>query len=448
MPKKELFLEIQGRVIDHLGIAMYQNAVNAVAELIANSWDADAPQVEILIPDLSDPTDFEITVKDTGVGMAFKECQDYFLKVGRNRRAQFGSDKSKKGRPVLGRKGIGKFAGFGIANVILVDTTSEETGEHTVFKLDIEQLRKDDSGTIRKPIEIVSAEPPNKSQIGNHGTTIKLQDIKRSRRIGLESFAIKMSRRFLLTQMYDEKFEIKINSKKIPDSFTESFEYVFPKNYDKSEQPSQLIIQDGWGIEELSPGKLIKWRMGFFKDPIEEEELRGIAVFTKGKLSQKPFLFNLSGGISGQHGIEYLTGQVIADFVDEGAIDLIATERQRINWESDDGEMIQKWGQGRIKQLTRIWKGKRAQKRQAQLEDKVSGFKDRLDRFKTHERQTVKKALMKVASIPALSDEQLKDLGEAMLLSWESGRLRDLIQDISDSEDMDECGGRESLDQF
>src|SRR3989339_1886521 len=153
MPKKELFHEIQGRVIDHLGIAMYQNAVNAVAELIANSWDADAPQVEILIPDLSDPTDFEITVKDTGVGMAFKECQDYFLKVGRNRRAQFGSDKSKKGRPVLGRKGIGKFAGFGIANVILVDTTSEETGEHTVFKLDIEQLRKDDSGTIRKPIE-------------------------------------------------------------------------------------------------------------------------------------------------------------------------------------------------------------------------------------------------------------------------------------------------------
>ena len=40
--RKKLYLEFHGRVIEHLGIQMYQSPVNAIAELIANSWDADA----------------------------------------------------------------------------------------------------------------------------------------------------------------------------------------------------------------------------------------------------------------------------------------------------------------------------------------------------------------------------------------------------------------------
>ncbi len=49
-----------------------------------------------------------------------------------------------KKRPVLGRKGIGKFAGFGISDVIRVETTSGKTGERTIFELDINTLRSDE----------------------------------------------------------------------------------------------------------------------------------------------------------------------------------------------------------------------------------------------------------------------------------------------------------------
>ncbi len=44
---KKLYLEFHSRVIEHLGIQMYQSPVNAVAELVANAWDADATSVEI-----------------------------------------------------------------------------------------------------------------------------------------------------------------------------------------------------------------------------------------------------------------------------------------------------------------------------------------------------------------------------------------------------------------
>ena len=130
---KELSLIIQPRVIDHLGIKMYQKPVDVIAEFIANAWDADAESVDVVIG-----TD-EVAISDNGIGMSFDECQNCFLTVGRNRRKDMNRDVSKiKRRPVLGRKGIGKFAGFGVAKQVEVDTTSQQTGERTVFAMDID----------------------------------------------------------------------------------------------------------------------------------------------------------------------------------------------------------------------------------------------------------------------------------------------------------------------
>ena len=44
--ERKLYLKFHGRVIEHLGIQMYQSAVNAIAELVANAWDADASSVQ------------------------------------------------------------------------------------------------------------------------------------------------------------------------------------------------------------------------------------------------------------------------------------------------------------------------------------------------------------------------------------------------------------------
>src|SRR6266851_8424 len=88
---KKLTLGFHGRIIDSLGIQMYQSPVAAVAELIANAWDADASKVSVTLP-AGMGEGAEIVVQDDGMGMTFGDCQDRYLNVGRNRRLSEGKD--------------------------------------------------------------------------------------------------------------------------------------------------------------------------------------------------------------------------------------------------------------------------------------------------------------------------------------------------------------------
>jgi hypothetical protein len=155
-------------------------------------------------------------------------------------------------------------------------------------------------------------------------------------------------------------------------------------------------------------------------------------------MAQKPFFFDITGGISGQHGLEYMTGQIIMDFIDEGENDLIATERQRINLQSNLGKRIREWGIDRVKFLSSIWKQRRSEKRLQELEDKLGDFKERLDNLPASERKTVKSVLQKIATFERLGKKRFHDWCNDILTSWEMGRLKELITKISQTPDIDE----------
>jgi hypothetical protein len=180
----------------------------------------------------------------------------------------------------------------------------------------------------------------------------------------------------------------------------------------------------------------IKWRFLFHKETIEEEELRGITVFANGKLVQAPFLFHLSSGLRGQHGVEYLTGQVEADYLDRMNDDVVTTERQRVNWQHPSAERLLSWGQHRIKNLLVMWADMRGASRRKQIEEKVETFASRLESLPESERKTIRAALNKLGGIPTLSDEQFNSLGGALLTAWEQGRLKALIDDVGNSSGM------------
>ncbi len=140
-----------------------------------------------------------------------------------------------------------------------------------------------------------------------------------------------MARRFLILQR-QTGFTVKINNAPLPTAVEfDKAEYVFPRDYQAADRPEQLLtewkesgltaeqvaadIGRGWGMEKVGD-HIIRWRFMFHKETTEDEELRGITIFANGKLVQAPFLFHLSGGLGGQHGVEYLTGQVEADYLD------------------------------------------------------------------------------------------------------------------------------------
>ena len=68
------------------------------------------------------------------------------------------------------------------------------------------------------------------------------------------------------------------------------------------------------------------------------------------------------------------------------------------------------------------------------------GFAARLERLQKHERKIVKRALTALGAIPTLSQEQFDNLGGAVLAAWEQGRLKELISEIAESENLDESG--------
>ena len=376
--------------------------------------------------------------------MTFDECQDLYLAVGRNRRGEETEEQTAGGRPVLGRKGIGKFAGFGIASLMTVEAVSGATGERTVFRLDLDALTADDRpSTARKEIDVVEHDPPDEARRDEHGTVITLSRLTIHRAPSENPFRISMARRFLLHQE-QAGFRVSVQGEVLPQSYdVAGFEYQFPKDLPEPIE-GVAIDDDGWGVESVD-GNQIRWRLLFQKDTIDEEELKGVAVFAGGKLAQRPFLFNLTRGLTGQHGAEYLAGQVVADFIDRLPADLIATERQRVNWDRVETAPLLRWGQSRLRSAFKAWVKLRGAEKRRRLEHRLVGFADRLARLPKHEGKVVKRALTSLGAIPTLSERQFDDLGRAVLGAWEQGRLTELIAEIAESEDLDESALLEVL---
>jgi len=440
--QKPLELRVHGRVLQHLGIQMYQSPVNAVAEMVANSWDADAENVSIQLPETVS-ADAEIVISDDGLGMTYEECQDRYLSVGLDRRGNNPDERSpEKQRPVLGRKGIGKFAGLGIARRITIRTVSRATGETTVFLLDVGALLGDAYiGEGQKPIPVLEHRPPDPQQCAHAGTTVTLSALTFERTPNADRFRASMARRFLLHES-QASFAVLVNDEALPQSLElGKAQYVFPRDYGADDRPETLgpISDDGWGTERLPGGDTIRWRFIFHEDTVDSEELRGVVVFAKGKLVQRPFLFNLHGGLGGQHGAEYLTGQVSADYLDTLGHDVIAPERQRVRWDDSRAAPVIVWGQQRVKELLRLWQKRRGEERQREIEQMVVGFAERLGYLPASDAKVVKRALTRLAGIPQISKGQLAGVGDAVLTAWESGRLRDLMSEIAAAEDLSEA---------
>ena len=92
------------RILEHLGISAYNSVRKCLAELVANSYDADANHVTVSIPDVIDES-AAITLTDDGVGMSTEDLKSKFLRIGRDRRKD--GDRTESGRLVIGSKGIG-----------------------------------------------------------------------------------------------------------------------------------------------------------------------------------------------------------------------------------------------------------------------------------------------------------------------------------------------------
>jgi len=407
-----------GGLVRHLGLQMYAGAVPSIAELVANAWDADAANVWIEIP-LDQPFvgASEIRVRDDGTGMTFDEANDLYLVIGRDRRAS-GITYTSGSRPVMGRKGLGKLAGFGAAYVVEVWTV--KGGWLTAFRMDYEQIVKGTDAPLisDKPYEpeVLHDRPVRDDDPLRQGTLVILKRLQLKKAVSARLFRTSMSRRFAVLS---DKFLVHLNGEPLTKEAMD-FQFRFPED-------------GGLGASDIEGAGTIRWWVGFTKIPIPDDEARGISVLSRGKLVQAPFYFDLSGGAHGQHAMQYMTGEVQADFLDD-AVDLIATDRASVLWEDPRARPLLEWGQGKVKELLGSWVRHRQEENERHLRNTTLYF-DRLDKFPEREKQELRAAIMKLASIDTIDDQRLDELVGFLFKAYENETFLQLIRAISATDD-------------
>ena len=198
----------------------------------------------------------------------------------------------------------------------------------------------------------------------------------------------------------DDDFTVHVNGN--PVSRQEiPFQFRFPENSGE------------WEVANLTNGQQIQWWAGFCEDTITDEEQRGFVVYVRGKLAQTPWFFDLSGGVWGQHGMQYLTGEIQADFLDD-IVDLIATDRGTVRWEDPTAVPLKEWGRKKVRRLLGEWADKR---REAKAKSpKINMYLEQAENLPERERGIFKTVVDRICAIPQLDkDRHGKDIADELV---------------------------------
>ncbi len=240
----------------------YRTVEQALKELVDNAWDADAPTVEIGLPSILSE-DSSITIIDAGEGMTPDQIRNDYLRIARDRRKDRGARTAKYKRTVKGRKGVGKFAGIIVAEVMEVET--RKSGILSKFRIDRRELEAapGDLVTIDVPVDQSSCDA------NETGTKIILSHLVQSL-----NFPTQESLGHALAPDYgrEDNFSIKVNGSRL----------------------DHLQVAGHQAVQHLAvPGSAPVDAEFMLAEKKLPKAMQGIVVKVKGKIVGAPRLFGL-----------------------------------------------------------------------------------------------------------------------------------------------------------
>lgn len=355
-------LRFSNNIIEHLGVKLYQNKpTNVIAEYIANSWDAGAENVDVTIRNSSQPNTSVIAITDDGEGMTRDILLKRFLVIGVNRRRSGRTTVAAKGRTPMGRKGIGKLAGFGISNVIEVVTYSKEEDKSVFrwFRFELDNILKKSQATEDVTYEPIlvgegTREEFNEIEFQNDfdqdllsifkdhlskdqtGTCIILRNVRLPKNYSLKRLKDGIADRFALN-LINESMKVRLNNEDLSQAGVQ----IALKDFSIG-NPNELKQDD---IDFNGKAFPVKYWIGFVelgktKDWTLDDA--GIAIYAHNKIVQgRPFYF----GVTGKEILSrYMIGYVYADWLDDFDEDIVSTDRNSINWDIPQAAQLMEWG--------------------------------------------------------------------------------------------------------
>src|SRR4051812_40023366 len=130
-------IRVASRIIDYLSSGLYPSPAACLKELVNNGYDADATRVDILVKPDAD----RIIIRDDGHGMSREEFQKHFDRISESHKRDQ-SDRTKSGRPKIGKIGIGFIAANELCNVMQVYSTKKGSTDLLHITINFDEMRK------------------------------------------------------------------------------------------------------------------------------------------------------------------------------------------------------------------------------------------------------------------------------------------------------------------
>ncbi len=358
MTERKYKMTISLNVLNHLGINLYSNIPAVLSEVVANAWDADAEVVDISIGT------YEIVITDDGCGMTYDDINDKYLYVGYERRTQPGEARTPKhGRPVMGRKGIGKLSLFSIADTIEIQTSKD--GNKNGFVMSAEKIKKRLKDTDNDKDYNPDPLPADRITIDKQGTRLTIRELKKGTETAGSALRKRLARRFGIIGA-EHHFIVNIGGTPIEIADRDYFhklQYLWHYG-EKSEKYIDYCRTEKLKKSEKRPNKVGNgddyevsgWigsveKSGDLKDG--QDNLNKIVIMVRGKLAQEDILEDF---VEGGMYTKYLMGEIHADFfdTDEGK-DSATTSRQEIKKDDPRYVALKDWVLGELKNIQGRW---------------------------------------------------------------------------------------------
>jgi len=163
----------RARLISLVGDELISDEPVAIVELVKNSYDADASQVEIRFEGGESGKLERIVVADVGIGMDLETVLDCWFEPGTISKRR--NARSPGGRLFLGAKGIGRFASARLAENLALESRAKGQ-EGTVFVL-LHWGRFTDESYLD---EIEIDYEVRRARDNQHGTTLILEQLRKT----------------------------------------------------------------------------------------------------------------------------------------------------------------------------------------------------------------------------------------------------------------------------
>jgi hypothetical protein len=154
--KTDVPVTISYRIIELFSAGLYSSPNKAVEELVANSYDALARNVHVVVPDDPQASDSVLWVVDDGTSMDDAGLKELWQIATSHKRD---ADRESKQRPPIGRFGIGKLASYVLAHQLTHIT--KIGGVYRAVTMDFHDVEKDKTAQQQKlklPVRELTAE--------------------------------------------------------------------------------------------------------------------------------------------------------------------------------------------------------------------------------------------------------------------------------------------------